>query len=138
MVQSRKLPFGGWDASRTLSSRLCVEGVGSASGSRWIQGWHPAELELKLPVRGGLSADRLPVASASHREDISNLSHILSLERNQRRDEISIDMEDRPSKKGTPPRPTEEGDIRELRSSAGPGASANNNNVGQRPAPMVE
>ena len=44
-------------------------------------------------------------------------------------------MEDRQTKKGTPPRPTEEGDIRALRR---PGANNNTNQQPSRPAPMVE
>ena len=71
----------------------------------------------------------------SGREDIKDLSQLLSLERKLRRDEVAIDLEERQTKKGTPPRPTEEGDIRELRRM---GASNPTNTTVQRPAPMVE
>lgn len=62
---------------------------------------------------------------------IDNLSNVLALERQTRRDEVAIDLEERQSKKGTPPRPTEEGDIRELRRTQAA-------NGVPRPAPMVE
>ena len=65
----------------------------------------------------------------------SELPGILQAERQTRRDEVAIDLEDRQTKKGTPPRPTEEGDIRELRRAGGGGGS---NNGISRPAPMVE
>ena len=51
-------------------------------------------------------------------ESIPNLSNILEKERQTRRDEIAIDLEDRNTKKGTPPVPTETGDIRDLRNRA--------------------
>lgn len=69
------------------------------------------------------------------RDDVEDVSHLLALERKQRRDEVAIDLEERHTKKGTPPRPTEEGDIRDLRR---PGANAPPGNAVQRPAPMVE
>ena len=60
------------------------------------------------------------------------LSAILQAEKQQKRDEVAIDLEDRQTKKGTPPKPTEEGDIRDLRRGGG------NPSAPQRPAPMVE
>ena len=73
------------------------------------------------------------------REDIYRLPLLLERERQTRRDEVAIDLEDRCSKKGTPPNPTEAGDIRNLRRGGGDGSA----NVGSpapagRPAPMVE
>ena len=44
-----------------------------------------------------------------------NVSSLLDQERQTRRDEVAIDLEDRSTKKGTPPIPSEAGDIRELR-----------------------
>ena len=49
------------------------------------------------------------------REDIANVPYLLECERQTRRDEVAIDLEDRSTKKGTPPTPSETGDIRELR-----------------------
>ena len=50
------------------------------------------------------------------REDISvNGNPMLEKERQMRRDEVAIDLEDRATKKGTPPTPNESGDIRSLR-----------------------
>lgn len=49
-----------------------------------------------------------------NRED-GNLPLLLERERQTRRDEVAIDMEDRSTKKGTPPVPSESGDIRDLR-----------------------
>ena len=46
---------------------------------------------------------------------MNNLSTLLERERQLRRDEVAIDLEDRSTKKGTPPRPSEAGDIRQLR-----------------------
>lgn len=66
------------------------------------------------------------------REDIA-CSALVDRERQTRRDEVAIDLEDRSSKKGTPPQPTEAGDIRDLRRTGGhrpPSQSP--------PAPMVE
>jgi len=40
-----------------------------------------------------------------------------------RRDEVAIDLEDRSSKKGTPPTPSEAGDIRQLHSGRGTNTS---------------
>ena len=44
-----------------------------------------------------------------------NVSSLLDQERQTRRDEVAIDLEDRSTKKGTPPIPSEAGDIRDLR-----------------------
>ena len=44
-----------------------------------------------------------------------NMSSLLDQERQTRRDEVAIDLEDRGTKKGTPPIPSEAGDIRYLR-----------------------
>ncbi len=49
------------------------------------------------------------------RDDVGSLPHLLECERQTRRDEVAIDLEDRSTKKGTPPRPSEAGDIRDLR-----------------------
>ena len=49
------------------------------------------------------------------RQDISSLSVLLERERQARRDEVAIDLEDRNQKKGTPPVPSEQGDICGLR-----------------------
>ena len=65
---------------------------------------------------------------------IKDLSVILARERKARQDEVAIDLEERSTKKGTPPRPTEEGVIRELRRAG----SRPVTNAPQRPAPMVE
>ena len=46
-----------------------------------------------------------------HRDDIQ-CSALLEKERQTRRDEVAIDLEDRSTKKGTPPQPAEAGDIR--------------------------
>lgn len=58
----------------------------------------------------------------------------------KRRDEIAIDLEDRNAKKGTPPVPSESGDIRQLRK---PASAAQQNGsqgaqAGRRPEAMVE
>ena len=45
----------------------------------------------------------------------NGMSSLLDNERQTRRDEVAIDLEDRSTKKGTPPIPSEAGDIRELR-----------------------
>ena len=47
--------------------------------------------------------------------DLNDVSSLLEQERQTRRDEVAIDLEDRSTKKGTPPVPSESGDIRELR-----------------------
>ena len=47
--------------------------------------------------------------------DISDVSSLIEQERQTRRDEVAIDLEDRNTKKGTPPIPSESGDIRNLR-----------------------
>jgi len=57
---------------------------------------------------------------AQVRDDIPDLPTLLERERQTRRDEVAIDLEDRGSKKGTPPEPSETGDIRQLRT---PGAT---------------
>ena len=66
------------------------------------------------------------------------VSNLLDRERSTRRDEVAIDLEDRNSKKGTPPQATESGDIRDLRRGAdnGPGG-LRSMNVSST-APMVE
>lgn len=48
------------------------------------------------------------------RHDIGNLPEAPERERQSHRDEVAIDLEDRNSKKGTPRRPSETGDIRQL------------------------
>ena len=48
--------------------------------------------------------------------DLNDVSSLLEQERQTRRDEVAIDLEDRSTKKGTPPVPSESGDIRQLRS----------------------
>ena len=50
----------------------------------------------------------------------AELPGILQAERQTRRDEVAIDLEDRATKKGTPPVPNETGDIRNLRRGGGP------------------
>ena len=50
-----------------------------------------------------------------------NMSSLLDQERQTRRDEVAIDLEDRGTKKGTPPIPSEAGDIRDLRRDGGLG-----------------
>ena len=65
------------------------------------------------------------------RDDIA-CSALVDKERQTRRDEVAIDLEDRSTKKGTPPTPVETGDIRDLRRTGGAPAG------GARPAPMVE
>lgn len=47
--------------------------------------------------------------------DLSEVSSLVDQERQTRRDEVAIDLEDRNTKKGTPPVPSEVGDIRNLR-----------------------
>ena len=68
-----------------------------------------------------------------HRDDIQ-CSALLEKERQTRRDEVAIDLEDRSTKKGTPPQPAEAGDIRELRKCHSGGSGSTQS----RPAPMVE
>ena len=51
----------------------------------------------------------------ARRDDINVVSPLLEKERQARRDEVAIDLEDRATKKGTPPVPSEVGDIRDLR-----------------------
>lgn len=50
------------------------------------------------------------------RHDNGDLHEAPELERQAHRDEVAIDLEDRNSKKGTPRRPSESGDIRKLHS----------------------
>eukprot|EP00966_Prymnesium_polylepis_P055337 1279812-Prymnesium_polylepis.2 len=61
------------------------------------------------------------------REDITvNNNALLEKERQMRHDEVAIDLEDRATKKGTPPVPNETGDIRNLRRGGGnPSAQLN-------------
>ena len=56
---------------------------------------------------------------------MANLPHLLECERQNRRDEVAIDLEDRGTKKGTPPAAGETGDIRDLRRPR-PGGCAGN------------
>ena len=76
----------------------------------------------------------------AHRQDyIQNLSKILEMERKKRSDEIAIDLEDRNTKKGTPPAPCEAGDIRDLRrQNANNGAPTPNRAARAGPVSMVE
>lgn len=67
----------------------------------------------RLPVRPN-HVDRPCLLLLLRRED-GNLPLLLERERQTRRDEVAIDMEDRSTKKGTPPVPSESGDIRDLR-----------------------
>ena len=55
--------------------------------------------------------------------DLNDVSSLLEQERQTRRDEVAIDLEDRSTKKGTPPIPSESGDIRELRAPQPPQAN---------------
>ena len=75
-------------------------------------------------------------SSCDRREDIKADSLLLQKEMQERHDEIAIDLEDRSTKKGTPPVPTESGDIRELRGMRSTAAATAASR--QRPAPMVE
>ena len=77
--------------------------------------------------------------------DQGNLPYLLERERQTRRDEIAIDMEDRSTKKGTPPVPSESGDIRDLRGTGRASNGGGTPNGGQQAqggrrgaAPMVE
>jgi hypothetical protein len=83
-----------------------------------------------------LNADEGHFLSPLHarREDIKADSLLLQKEMQERHDEIAIDLEDRSTKKGTPPVPTESGDIRDLRGVRSSAAAGSR----QRPAPMVE
>ena len=66
-----------------------------------------------LPV---LSRAVLSLRLLRGRMDLNdNMSSLLDQERQTRRDEVAIDLEDRGTKKGTPPIPSEAGDIRDLR-----------------------
>ena len=49
---------------------------------------------------------------------------LLEKERQMRHDEVAIDLEDRATKKGTPPVPNETGDIRNLKRGGGTGNGA--------------
>ena len=59
-----------------------------------------------------------------HRDDITLGNQLLEKERQMRHDEVAIDLEDRATKKGTPPVPNEMGDIRNLRATPTPTPSA--------------
>ena len=66
---------------------------------------------------------------------------LLQKEVQKRRDEIAIDLEDRVSKKGTPPVPSESGDIRQLRAKGAngqPNGHQQNGSPVRRPEAMVE
>ena len=86
--------------------------------------------------------------SFAFRDDQGNLPILLERERQTRRDEIAIDMEDRSTKKGTPPVPSESGDIRDLRRTGAAAAPSPNSSTangqaglggrGIGAAPMVE
>lgn len=74
-------------------------------------------MEIKYarpPAPRAPACSRVFVGTRSQEMPVDN--PILERERQARRDEIAIDLEDRGSKKGTPPRASEEGDIRMLRS----------------------
>ena len=80
-------------------------------------------------------------ARAARRADIHPDSVLLKKEMQQRQDEIAIDLEDRSTKKGTPPIPTESGDIRALRnmrSGGGSGGGGGAMNGLPNPQAMVE
>ena len=85
---------------------------------------------LCLPPPSDPMPNNLPASACSPCRDDIECSPLVDKERQTRRDEVAIDLEDRGTKKGTPPMPIETGDIRALR---GPGAAAST-----RPAPMVE
>lgn len=55
-----------------------------------------------------------PQLTVCLRTDVQGLPTLLERERQMRRDEVAIDLEDRVSKKGTPPTASEQGDIRQL------------------------
>lgn len=59
--------------------------------------------------------------SCVHRMDLGDVSSLVEQERQTRRDEVAIDLEDRSTKKGTPPIASESGDIRNLRGTKGEG-----------------
>ena len=55
------------------------------------------------------------LGSPLRRMDLGDVSSLVDQERQTRQDEVAIDLEDRNTKKGTPPVPSESGDIRQLR-----------------------
>ena len=64
-----------------------------------------------LPKLCLFARDFMCSCAALHRQDVPSLSLLVERERQMRRDEVAIDMEDRQTKKGTPPTPSEVGVI---------------------------
>ena len=74
---------------------------------------HGAQAPLLVPAQ---NRRRSPITAPrpGYRTDVLVMHPLLERERQMRRDEVAIDLEDRSTKKGTPPQPSEAGDLRLL------------------------